>query len=300
MSKRKTLIVVGGATAVGKTAAAVRLAQHFQTEILSADSRQFYRGMDIGTAKPTEAEQGGVVHHFLDSLEVTQPYSAGQFERDALAVLDDVFSRNDFAVLVGGSGLFLRAVCEGLDDFPSISTAVNSQVSALENTGGLAALQAEIQRLDPAYFAQVDAQNAARLRRALRVCLETGQPYSAFLAREKTPRPFASKLILLDLPRPELYARINARVDEMVAEGLEAEARRLLPFRGATALHTVGYEEWFEHFDEKISRAEAIEKIKQHTRNYAKRQGTWFRGKGEWASFSPENLAGMLAHILQN
>lgn len=273
----KKLYVIGGATATGKTAAAIELAQQLGTEILSADSRQFYRGMDIGTAKPTPEELAAVRHHFIDSLDVTQPYSAGDFERDALRLLARLFEKYDSAVLVGGSGLFLRAVCEGLDDFPVISPETQNRVEALEKTGGLAALQAEVGRLDPVQFAQMDTQNPARLRRVLRVCLESGQPYSTFLAAKKQPRPFTPIYILKELPRPELYARINARVDAMVAAGLEEEARRFLPYRDLPALQTVGYAEWFDFFEGKTSRAEAIEKIKQHTRNYAKRQHTWFR-----------------------
>lgn len=278
----KKLFVIGGATATGKTEAAIRLASRLGTEILSADSRQFYRGMDIGTAKASPAERAAVRHHFIDSLEVTQPYSVGDFERDALRVLDTIFKTHENAVLVGGSGLFIRAVCEGLDTFPEISQEIIEAVSKLENFGGLEAMQNELQRLDPQQFGQMDIQNPARLRRALRVCLESGQPYSSFLTNENKSRPFEPIYLLLERPRAELYARINARVDAMVAAGLEDEARRFLPHRQLPALQTVGYEEWFEYFDGEISREEAIEKIKQHTRNYAKRQSTWFKKHGTW------------------
>lgn len=297
ISKLKTLIVIGGATATGKTALAIRLAQHFGTEILSADSRQFYREMNIGTAKPSPEELVAVRHHFIDSLSVADDFSVGDFEREALFVLEKIFLKKDTAVLVGGSGLYLRAVCEGLDAFPDISLETKKEVATGEKNGGLAWLQTELARRDPAYFKMVDQQNPARLRRALEVCVESGQPYSAFLQKEKKARPFEPIYILLDLPRPELYARIEARVDAMLAAGLESEARSLLPRRDRPALRTVGYEEWFDFFDGKISRAEAIDKIKQHTRNYAKRQATWFRKHGEWRIFRPEDWEGILEYI---
>lgn len=307
LANMKKLIVIGGATASGKTAFAIQLAQHFETEILSADSRQFYKGMDIGTAKPTAAELAAVPHHFIDSLEVTQSYSVGDFERDALAVLENLFLKSDFAVLVGGSGLFLRAVCEGLDSFPEVSEKVKNEVEnqffEKEKTAvgsGLAWLQTEVERLDPAQFSKMDSQNPMRLRRVLEVCLETGLPYSAFLEREKTPRPFEPIYLLLDPPREVLYSKIEARVDAMVAAGLEAEARKFYPLRHLPALRTVGYEEWFDFFDGKMSREEAILKIKQHTRNYAKRQGTWFRKYGQWrvVDSSDADLTNLQAQIL--
>ncbi len=293
----KTLLVIGGATATGKTALSIRLAQYFGTEILSADSRQFYREMSIGTAKPSPAELAAAPHHFVDSLSVADNFSVGDFEREALLVLEKIFSEKNVAVLSGGSGLYIRAVCEGLDAFPEISVETKKQVEAGEQKGDLGWLQQELARLDPAYFSVVDQQNPARLRRALEVCLETGQPYSLFLQREKKARPFQPVYILLDVPRLELYARIEARVDAMIAAGLEEEARSLLPWRDRPALRTVGYEEWFDFFDGKISRAEAIEKIKQHTRNYAKRQATWFRKHGEWTVFQPGDWAGVLDFI---
>lgn len=296
----KTLLVIGGATATGKTALSIRLAQHFNTEVLSADSRQFYREMSIGTAKPSPAELAAVPHHFIDSLSVADNFSVGDFEREALLVLEKIFSEKNVAVLSGGSGLYLRAVCEGLDSFPEISAETKKRVEAGEQKGELGWLQRELALLDPTYFSVVDQQNPARLRRALEVCLETGQPYSLFLQREKKLRPFQPVYILLDVPRPELYTRIEARVDAMIAAGLEEEARTLLPWRDRPALRTVGYEEWFDFFDGKISRAEAIDKIKQHTRNYAKRQATWFRKHGEWTAFRADDWAGILRFLEKN
>ena len=284
MPTSKKLIVVGGATATGKTAYAIRLAQELSTEVVSADSRQFYREMSIGTAKPSLAELASAKHHLIDNLSVADDYSVGDFERDALRVLGEIFQKNDTAILVGGSGLYLKAVCEGLDTFPEISAATRQLVAESEQADGLAWLQSELERLDPAYFDTVDRNNPARLRRALEVCLESGQPYSSFTQNSKKPRPFAIENRLLTMPRPELYARIEARVDAMIDAGLEAEAHALLPYRHRPALRTVGYEEFFDFFDGRTSHAEAINKIKQHSRNYAKRQDTWFRKyfTGDW------------------
>lgn len=277
MAAQKKLIVVGGVTATGKTAYAIRLAQELGTEVLSGDSRQFYREMSIGTAKPSPQELATVKHHFIDSLSVADDYSVGDFERDALRVLEEIFQERDCAILVGGSGLYLRAVSEGLDAFPEISAEVRLRVTEGEQANGLAWLQTEVQRLDPTYFSAVDRNNPARLRRALEVCLASGQPYSAFTQNRRKPRPFLVENRLLTMPRPELYARIEARVDAMLAAGLEAEARSLLPYRHRPALRTVGYEEFFDYFDGAVSYDEAVDKIKQHSRNYAKRQDTWFR-----------------------
>jgi tRNA dimethylallyltransferase len=277
----KKLIVIGGATASGKTALAIKLAQKYNTEIISADSRQFYRQMTIGTAKPTTEELSAAKHHFIDNLDISEEYSVGDFERQAMVVLEKIFETKDVAILVGGSGLFLKAIYEGFDEFPEISENTKNRVAELEKTS-LQAMQDVLQQIDPQYFEKMDNQNPARLRRALELCLETGKPYAETILKEKTPRNFQTQFILLDPPRPELYTRINERVDKMVAAGLEEEARSLLPYRHKNALKTVGYEEWFDYFDGKMSHAETIDKIKQHTRNYAKRQGTWFRKYGDW------------------
>ena len=294
-----TLLVIGGATATGKTALAIRLARHFGTEVLSADSRQFYRGMDIGTAKPSAAELAAVPHHFINQLEVTQAFSVGDFERAALGELARIFQNKTVAVLVGGSGLYLRAVCEGLDSFPVVPDDIRNQVAAGEQSGGLAWLQTELAQLDPDYFATVDQHNPARLRRALEVARASGRPYSAFLEQPKVVRPFQPVYLLLELPRPQLYARIEARVEAMLAADLEAEVRSLLPYRHLPALNTVGYPEFFDFFDGKIDRAEAIKLIKQHSRNYAKRQATWFRKHGDWTTFHPDDWAGILVFLAQ-
>jgi tRNA dimethylallyltransferase len=293
-SSTKYLLVIGGPTAVGKTATAVRVARYFDTVVLSADSRQFYREMSIGTAKPTLEERHGVPHYFIDTLSIEQPYSVGDFERDALALLNDIFQHKNVAVLVGGSGLYLQAVYAGLDAFPPVSAATRARVRAGEAAGGLAWLQQQVAERDPEYFATADIQNPARLRRALEVCLESGRSFSSFRRQQSAPRPFHSLLALLQLPRAELYARIEQRVDAMIAAGLEEEARALWPYRHLPTLRTVGYEEWFDYFEGNISRQQAIEKIKQHTRNYAKRQETWFRKYGTWTPFHPDDVEGII------
>lgn len=293
----KYLIVIGGATATGKTALAIQLARHFKTEILSADSRQFYRGMSIGTAKPNSEELAAAPHHFIDFLEVTQTYSVGDFERDALLCLDKIFETKSVAIVSGGSGLYLRTLCEGMDQFPEIPETVKVAVDAGMEQGGLAWLQSEVAYLDPIYFKQMDTQNPARLRRALEVCLASNQPYSSFRAGAPAQRPFKPIYILLDLPRAQLYARIDARVEAMIEAGLEAEAQALLPYRSLSALRTVGYEEFFDYFDGTISRAVAIEKIQQHSRNYAKRQATWFKKHGNWHSFDPTDTPSIIQWI---
>ncbi|TNE59275.1 MAG: tRNA (adenosine(37)-N6)-dimethylallyltransferase MiaA [Bacteroidetes bacterium] len=294
---KKYLIVIGGATAIGKTGVAIHLARELNAPVLSADSRQFYREMSIGTAKPTPEEQAAAQHYFIDFLSVVDPYSVGDFERDALQKLEEIYQQSDCAILAGGSGLFLRAVYEGLDQFPAISDETRELVRQGAHTGGINWLQSELADRDPDYIEQVDRQNPARLRRALEVCIESGQPYSSFLGKKRPARPFTPIFILIERPRPELYARIDKRVDLMIREGLEEEARKLLPFRNEPALRTVGYEEWFAFFDGLIDRETAIAKIKQHSRNYAKRQATWFRKHGDWATFHPDETGAILAFI---
>ncbi len=273
----KYLIVVGGPTASGKTGLGIRLAQHFNTEILSADSRQFYREMNIGTAKPTQEELAQATHHFIDNLSVHDTYSVGDYEREALDLLEKLYQKHDVVIMVGGSGFFIRAVCEGLDEFPEVPMHIREELNQLFENEGITPLQYELKELDPAYYSQVDTQNPKRLLRALEVCRATGQPFSHFHNKEKSPRPFVPVYIGLDWEREALYERINKRVDMMIEAGLEQEARELHPLRHLTSLQTVGYQEWFDFFDGKIDREEAIRLIKRNSRRYAKRQMTWFR-----------------------
>jgi tRNA dimethylallyltransferase len=288
---QKYLIVIGGATATGKTALGIVLAKHYATEIVSGDSRQFFRQMTIGTAKPTAQELATVPHHLIDHLSVEQSYSVGDFERDALAVLDQIFQRHNIALLVGGSGLYLRAVCEGLDEFPEVPDAVRTVVAEGEQKGGIQWLQQEVLLRDPDWAKEGDMQNPARMRRVLEVCLTAEAPYSGFLGKERPVRNFKPIYIQLSMPRPQLYDRINHRVDLMVNAGLEEEARALLAWKEKPVLRTVGYEEWWPYFDGATDKASVVGKIKQHSRNYAKRQETWFKKYGEWAVFNPLQAA---------
>ncbi len=297
MNRQKHLIVIGGATATGKTSTAIQVARHFQTEILSADSRQFYQEMSIGTAKPSAAELAQAPHHFINSLSVQSDFTVGDFEAEALILLKNLFKSKDVAVLVGGSGLFIRALCEGLDEFPSVSKSVVVDLEKKLANEGIAALQTELEKLDPNYFAQVDLNNPHRLVRALSVCRASGMPFSGFRSQSKKQRFFTPKYVLLELERPVLYERINCRVDEMMRSGLLEEARQLYPLRALNALQTVGYQELFDFFDGKCTLAEAVEMIKQNSRRYAKRQATWFRKDPHWAVFSPEKTEDILAYL---
>lgn len=276
---------------------AIRCALHFQTEVLSADSRQFYREMNIGTAKPTTEELALVRHHFIDSLSIRDEFSVGDFERNAIQLLDELFQTNRVVVMTGGSGLFIRAICEGLDVFPDVPEEIHDEVGQLFKMGGITALQELLNQLDPDYFRQVDIHNPARLLRAIEICKASGKPYSSFLGHSEITRNFHSIFIQLDWPRDALYRRINQRVDEMMARGLEAEARELYPFRHLQALQTVGYQELFDYFEEACTLEQAVEKIKQHTRNYAKRQLTWMRKYGHWQPFATNQWPQILQFI---
>lgn len=293
----KYLIVIGGATATGKTAFAIRAARFFQTEILSSDSRQFYREMNIGTAKPNAEELAAAPHHFVSHLSVQQPYSVGDFERDALACLQQIFTSRNVAVMTGGSGLYIKAVCEGLNTFPEVPAEVRREVEQLYDKEGIGALQAELERSDPDYFAEVDRNNPARLLRAVAVCRAAGQPFSVFRNQPLEPRNFQPIYIQLDWPKAILYERIDRRVTIMMEQGLEQEARHLYPYRHLQALQTVGYQELFNYFDHKTTQEEAIALIRQHSRNYAKRQLTWFRRDGFWQVFHPNQWEDFLNFV---
>jgi tRNA dimethylallyltransferase len=290
MVNKKQLIVIGGPTASGKTALAIRLAQHFSTEILSADSRQFYREMNIGTAKPTEEELSLVKHHFINNLSTHDNYSVGDFEKDAIAVLEKLFETKDVVIMVGGTGLYIKAVCEGLDVFPDTPLTIRQDFEALMAENGLEYLQNLLKEVDFEYFSEVDIDNPKRVIRALSVWKASGQPFSSFRKGERVNRFFTPQYICLDVPRPLLYERINTRVDTMIAEGLVAEAKELHLFKHLNSLQTVGYSELFDYFEGNLSLSEAIDKIKQHTRNYAKRQVTWFRKEDYWQHFNPTDF----------
>lgn len=279
MSHSKILLVVAGPTAVGKTDLCVQLARQLQTDVVSADSRQLYRELTIGTTKPTPAEMQGIRHHFVDSHSVTDPVNAGRYERECLTLLDELFHQKNVVILSGGTGLYINAVCFGLDDMPVVNPLLREQLWTRLQTEGLTTLQAELRQLDPDYAQTADLQNPVRVTRALEVCLSTGQPYSSFRRRQTAKRPFQPILVTLDRPRPELYARIDARVDAMLAAGLVDEVRSLLPYRDLTALQTVGYQEVFPFLDGDYDYDEMTRLLKRNTRRYAKRQLTWFRSQ---------------------
>ena len=294
---RPTLIVIGGPTASGKTAAAVALAKHFGTEVISADSRQFYKAMRIGTARPGTEELHGVPHHYLGHLELEQTWSAGAFARAAEPVLQDLLQRNGAAVLVGGSGLYTDAMIKGLDAMPLADESLREQLKQRLELEGLPALVSELQQRDPETAQRIDRQNPHRVLRALEVCLLTGEPYSAQRNSPQDRTDMRIVRLAMELPREQLYRRIEERVDAMVAAGLVEEARSLLPHRALNALRTVGYKELFMHFDGHLPLDDAIALIKQHTRNYAKRQMTWLRREAGWHWVAPDDTSAMIGTI---
>jgi tRNA dimethylallyltransferase len=300
---QKYLVVIAGPTGVGKTALAINLAKHFSTKILSADSRQFYKEMSIGTAKPTPTELKEAEHLFIDTLSIHDNYSIGDFERDAIKALNELFKDHQIVFLVGGSGLYINAVLYGVDEFENVSDATKENVRKQYEEKGLTWLQEQIQTLDAEYYNTVDINNPQRLQRALEVCLETGKPYSSFLSQNKKERNFEPIKILINTDREKLYERINKRVDNMISEGLVEEAKALYPNKNLNALNTVGYKELFSHFAGEIELPAAIDLIKQKTRNYAKRQLTWFNNQDTYETFAPDDADKIKAYIeiiLQN
>lgn len=292
----KRLLVIVGPTGSGKTDLSIRLARHYGAPILSTDSRQFYRRMAIGTAQPDPDQLQAAEHHFIASHDLNEDLNCGSYEMQALSCLEKLFAEHDWVIAVGGSGLYVRALCEGMDDLPQADPELREALSRRLETEGVDALAAELRTLDPAYYARVDRKNPARVMRALEVCLQTGRPYSEQRTGVRRPRPFGIVKVGVDLPREELYARIDRRVDRMVADGLEAEARALYPYRTLNALQTVGYREFFDYFDGRTSYEEAVSLIKRNSRRYAKRQLTWFRRDPEIRWFGPWDDAAIIAH----
>ena len=295
--KDKYLVVIAGPTASGKTATAIKVAKTLGTEIISADSRQFYKELPIGTAAPTKDEQSEVQHHMIHNLNVEDKYDVADYEQDVLNLLNQLFVNHDAVVLTGGSGLFIDAVCKGLDSIPDISEEVRNKVDELYKKGGLIALQNEVERLDSEYYSIVDKCNPRRLQRAVEVCYQTGLTYSSFRKNTVKQRDFKIIKVALLWERSELVTRINKRVDIMVNEGLVEEAKAMYPKRHLNSLNTVGYKEIFEHFDGKVSLDEAIENIKINTRQYAKRQMTWLRKNNDYKWFTIDELDEMLNYI---
>lgn len=293
MSGKKRLVVIVGATGSGKTDLSVAVAEHFGTPIISTDSRQFYRGMAIGTAQPSPEQMERVEHHLVNCLDVSEDFNCGAYERVALERLAELFDRHDMVVAVGGSGLYIKALCEGMDDLPDADPALREMLLKRLETEGLESLVEQLRELDECYYNEVDRCNPQRVLRAVEVCLTTGQPYSSLRKGGTKKRNFEIVKIGIDYPRAELYDRINRRVDMMITAGLEAEAKNMYPLRHLNALQTVGFSELFAYFDGEIEREEAIELIKRNSRRYAKRQMTWFRRDRDIEWFekpSPEDV----------
>jgi tRNA dimethylallyltransferase len=286
-STQNTVIIIAGPTAVGKTSFAIALAQHFQTEIISADSRQCYKEMKIGVARPSDEELAAVKHYFIASDSVTEDLNAGSFEKYALEAADEIFKKNKVAIMVGGTGLYIKSFCEGIDPMPEIPEETRQQVIDGYKQKGLIWLQKELEQKDPAFWAVAEQQNPQRLMRALEVFYATGQSIMVYRTKKKIERPFRIIKIGLEISKEQLHHNINTRVDQMMQQGLLKEVESLLPFRNHNALQTVGYREMFEHLDVKCSIEEAVEHIKNNTRHYAKRQMTWFKKDTEIQWFSP-------------
>ena len=276
-NSKKTLITIVGPTAIGKTSLSILIASYFDTEIISCDSRQFYKEMTLGTAVPEKEELAAVPHHFIQNRSVFEDYNVGAFERDALKVLDTLFKKYNTLVMVGGSGLYVKAVLEGLDDFPKIDPSVRLELKHVLETEGIIPLQDQLKKLDVTTYNTIDIENPQRVIRALEICIGTNLPYSSYTGKLKKKRKFNSIVIGLNGEREKIYERINQRVDLMVEKGLLDEAQKLYPNKELNALQTVGYKELFSFFEEQITKDEAIQEIKKNTRRFAKRQLTWFK-----------------------
>lgn len=287
MSNPKYLIIISGPTASGKTGLSLELAQHYDTEILSADSRQFYRELTIGTAKPTPDELAKAPHHFINSLSIQMPYSVGDYEKQALTLLDQLFQKKDIVLLVGGSGLFIKAVSEGLDAFPKIPTSIRTELNQLYEEQGIQVLQQELQEVDPEYYQRVDLNNPKRLIRALEVFRHTQKPFSQYRKQQSKSRSFFPIYLQMNWPRETLYARINQRVDLMIKNGLVDEVAALQAYESLNALQTVGYQEFFPYLRGDYGLEDAVELLKRNSRRYAKRQMTWNRRLPYWKHFHP-------------
>ncbi len=292
----KQLVVIAGPTASGKTRTAIELAKIFDTEIFNCDSRQFFRGMDIGTAKPTKREQFEIPHHFIDCKDPSDSYSCGAFEKDCIQALNEFFKTHDVAILVGGSGLYIKAIVEGLDELPSDKEIRSRLKQELENRG-IEWLKKQLAQADPKFTESLNFVNPQRLIRAMEVIEITGMPYTQQLTNQLASRSFKSICFALQCDRDRLYQQINQRVDQMIEQGLVQEVKRLVGWRDSNALQTVGYREIFEYLDDQSTLEESIELIKQHTRNYAKRQITWFKNQGNFILIEEPYAQNVLKHL---
>ena len=293
----KTLIIIAGPTAIGKTALAISLAKHFKTEIISADSRQFYREMNIGTAKPSEAELKEVKHHLINSHSVLDQFNAGDFEKESIELINKLFLNHDQVIMVGGSGLFINAVSHGFDQLPIATEEIRNYFNTILEEKGIKFLQDQLKKIDPVYYKEVDIYNPQRIIRALEVFECSGKTFSSLRTNIKKQRPFTIVKIGLNTDRNIVYERINLRVDQMIKDGLIKEVEGLKSFRHLNPLNTVGYSEIFDYLEGKSNREEAIEKIKQNTRRFAKRQLTWFKKSEDIKWYKPDELEPIIQYL---
>lgn len=297
MALNKTLVVIVGPTGIGKTALAIALARHFSTQIISADSRQFFKEMEIGTAKPSPEELAAAPHHFIDSHSIETLFSTGDFEIQALQLLEELFKKQDLLIMVGGSGLYIDAVCNGLDDLPDTDLNIREKLKEQLEKEGIASIKEQLKTHDPEYYEKVDQANPQRMVRGLEFFLSTGEKLSSYQTNSKKQRPFNIIKIGLNMDRSALYQQINHRVDKMMEAGLLEEVKGLQDYRKYNALNTVGYSELFDYLDGNITLETAIDKIKQNTRRFAKRQLTWFRRDDSTAWFEPTESKAVILHI---
>ena len=298
---QKTLVVITGPTAVGKTALCVKIAQHFNTEIISADSRQFYQELSIGTAKPSPQEMEGIPHHLINSHSITENINASDFEKTALDILTQLFKKHQIVILTGGSGLYIDALCDGFDEnIPKANPSIRKELEEIYQKHGITILQEKLQQLDPVFYEEVDRSNVQRLQRAIEVCMTTNSTYSELRKGIKQERPFNILKIGLEREREELFTRINQRVDKMMQQGLLDEVKQVKKYRKHNALKTVGYTELFNYLDKNISLEDAIEKIKVNTRRYAKRQLGWFHKDNDYNWFHPDDQKSIITFIENN
>lgn len=291
------LIILAGPTAVGKTALSIQLAKHYNCPIISADSRQFYKEMSIGTAKPSIEEMEGVTHYFINHKSIDDVYNMGEYEKEAIALIDVLFSKHELLILVGGSGLYINAILNGLDEFEDIPADIRESLTKQYAEKGISFLQEELKQRDLNYYQEVDLNNPQRLMRALEVCMHKEKPFSEYRTKHKKIRNFHPIPILLNTPRAMLYERINKRVDYMIEAGLVEEVKSLHSKKELNALNTVGYKELFSYLENKLSLEEAINLIKQNSRRYAKRQLTWFNHQGDFETFDPKDLEKIKSYI---
>ena len=295
--KNKFLIIILGPTASGKTNASIKIAKSFQTEIISADSRQFYKELKIGTAAPDHSQMSGIIHHFIQTISVHEYFNVSMYEQEVLKILNELFLKKDFVVMVGGSGMYIDVVCHGIDDLPTIDPKIREKLQKKFETEGIEELRSELEKRDPVYYKKADLNNPKRILKALEICVMTGTPYSSFLTQSRKQRPFKILKIGLKPDREELYNNINHRVDEMITRGLIEEARSLSCIRHLNALNTVGYKEMFDYLDGKITLEEAVSLIKRNTRRFARRQLTWFNRDETITWFTPGDIGAIIDFI---